>query len=141
GPAEPRSLPRRGDPPARVRRGRRRRARRGVRLLDAHARGGAAARRRRRPPEHGALDRIDAPYTTMSFGLAPTAEAGVDVLRDLDALYRVLAPWDAGARYLNFTESPVDARVLFPAESYERLCEVKARYDPEGLFRANHCLA
>jgi len=109
-------------------------------LMHAEVRqlGGAAARR---SPEHGALDRIDAPYTTMSFGLAPTAEAGVDVLRDLDALYRALAPWDAGARYLNFTESPVDARVLFPAESYERLCEVKARYDPEGLFRANHCLA
>ncbi|HZQ02895.1 MAG TPA: FAD-binding protein [Gaiellaceae bacterium] len=108
-------------------------------LLHAEVRhlGGAAARG---SAAHGALDRIDAPYTTMSFGLTPDAESEAAVLRDLARLYRALAPWDAGSRYLNFTESPVDARLLFPAPSYERLCAVRARYDPRGLFRANHCL-
>ena len=77
----------------------------------------------------------------MSFGLAPEEASATAVLRDLEALHAALAPWDAGARYLNFTESPVDARVLFPERSYARLCEVKARYDPSGLFRANHRIA
>jgi FAD/FMN-containing dehydrogenase len=100
--------------------------------------GGAAARS---SPEHGALDRIDASYTTMTFGLAPDAESEATVLRDLDTLHRALAHWDAGARYVNFTESPVDGRLLFPARSYDRLCEVKMRYDPSDLFRANHPIA
>ena len=48
-----------------------------------------------------------------------------------------LAPYDAG-RYLNFVEEPTDSSVAFPADGYARLQRVRAEYDPEGHFEANH---
>ncbi|MGN6167533.1 MAG: BBE domain-containing protein, partial [Solirubrobacteraceae bacterium] len=30
-----------------------------------------------------------------------------------------------------------DTRLCYPPETFERLQEVKARYDPEDVFRAN----
>ena len=48
---------------------------------------------------------------------------------------------DSGRRYLNFTESAVDPRSIFPTESYDRLRRAKARYDPTGMFLANHPVA
>jgi FAD/FMN-containing dehydrogenase len=41
-------------------------------------------------------------------------------------------------RYLNFAESPMDVATIYPRESYERLCALKRRYDPDHLFLANH---
>ena len=52
-----------------------------------------------------------------------------------------LEPWDSGRRYLNFAETRMDPRSIFPPESFERLRAAKARYDPTGLFRANHSVA
>jgi hypothetical protein len=52
-----------------------------------------------------------------------------------------MAPWDSGRRYLNFAESRVDPRSIFPEATYDRLLEVKARYDPDGMFLANHSLS
>jgi FAD/FMN-containing dehydrogenase len=52
-----------------------------------------------------------------------------------------LAPWDSGRRYLNFAESPMDPRSIYPVESYDRLVAAKARYDPTGVFLANHPVA
>ena len=49
-----------------------------------------------------------------------------------------LDQWDSGMRHLNFAESAMDARKIFPAESYDRLREVKAAYDPADMFQANH---
>ena len=54
------------------------------------------------------------------------------------ACSRALAPWDSGRRYLNFAESPMDPRSIYPVEGYDRLVAAKARYDPTGLFLANH---
>ena len=51
-----------------------------------------------------------------------------------------LGPWDSGRRYLNFAESRMDPRSIFPTETYERFERAKARYDPTGMFRANHAI-
>ena len=32
----------------------------------------------------------------------------------------------------------MDPRSIFPEESYDRLVRAKARYDPTGMFLANH---
>ncbi len=108
-------------------------------LLHAEARhlGGAAGRG---SPEHGALDRIEQSFLVFTFGLALDPEMAAAAEQHVELLLRALAPWDSGRRYLNFTESSVDPRRLFPEESYDRLCEIKARYDPDGLFVANHSL-
>jgi FAD binding domain/Berberine and berberine like len=97
--------------------------------------GGAAAVR---SPEHGVLDAIDQPFVCFTFGIAPDAEAVAAVEHHASALLGALGPWDSGRRYLNFAESRVDARSIFPATSFERFRLVKARYDPSDVFQANH---
>jgi FAD/FMN-containing dehydrogenase len=108
-------------------------------LLHAEVRhlGGAAGKG---SPEHGVLDAIDEQFLIFTFGLALDPDMATAVEHHVEHLLGALAPWDSGRRYLNFTESRVEPRRIFPEASYDRLCEVKARYDPEGLFLANHSL-
>ncbi len=100
--------------------------------------GGAAAIR---SPDHGVLDAIDQPFVCFTFGLTFDPEALAAVDHQVDVLLEALGPWDSGRRYLNFAESRMDPRSIFPPESYERLVRAKARYDPTGLFLANHPVA
>jgi FAD/FMN-containing dehydrogenase len=97
--------------------------------------GGAA---RISSPDHGVLDSIDEPFVTFTFGITPDAAAYAAVDRQVKVLLGALGPWDSGRRYLNFAESPVDARTIFPVASYDRFRRAKARYDPTGMFVANH---
>ena len=97
--------------------------------------GGAAAVR---SPEHGVLDAIDQPFVAFAFGLAPDAPAAEAVEHALRDVLAAFGPCDSGRRYLNFAESRVDLRSIIPPEGYERLRRAKARYDPTGLFLANH---
>jgi FAD/FMN-containing dehydrogenase len=55
------------------------------------------------------------------------------------AFHAELAP-DGGATYVNFMglEGPDAVRAAYPASSYARLRELKRRYDPDNVFRANH---
>jgi FAD/FMN-containing dehydrogenase len=89
-------------------------------------------------PDHGCIDTIDQPFIMFTFGLAADAEMKAAVEQRVEHLIGELAPWDSGRRYLNFAESRVDPRSIFPERSYERLRAVKARYDPGGIFVANH---
>jgi FAD/FMN-containing dehydrogenase len=109
-------------------------------LLHAEMRhlGGAAAAG---SPEHGVLDAIAQPFIFFTFGLALDAEMAAAVEHHVEAVLHTMAPWDSGRRYLNFAESRVDPRSIFPEATYDRLLEVKARYDPDGMFLANHSLS
>ena len=99
--------------------------------------GGAAATR---SPDHGVLDAIDQPFLAFTFGLAPDPESMAAVDGHVRRLLGALEPWDSGRRYLNFAESRMDPRSIFPTETYDRFERVKARYDPTGMFRANHAI-
>jgi len=55
-----------------------------------------------------------------------------------DALADALRPWDSSVRLANFVDVPTDARTFYPPETFDRLQEVKRRYDPDNLFHANH---
>ena len=109
-------------------------------LLHVEARhlGGAAAIR---SPDHGVLDSIDQPFVTFTFGFAPDAEAYAAVERHVELLLGALGPWDSGRRYLNFAESRVDPRSIFPEQNYDRFKRAKATYDPTGMFLANHSIS
>ena len=52
--------------------------------------------------------------------------------------FAAIAPKASGV-YSNFLEDEGDARVrdAYPAGTYERLVDVKRRYDPSNLFRRN----
>ena len=43
-----------------------------------------------------------------------------------------------GVKYANFLDIPMDTCMSYPPETFDRLPEVKAHYDPDDLFRANH---
>lgn len=64
-------------------------------------------------------------------------ERGIRWVRDIRS---DLKPWTSGAVYLNFIGDEGDDRVVagFGRENYERLAKVKAKYDPENIFRLNH---
>ena len=47
-----------------------------------------------------------------------------------------LEPHSTGARYLNF-EAEEGVAAIYGEEKYRRLAELKAKYDPENLFRLN----
>jgi FAD/FMN-containing dehydrogenase len=91
-------------------------------------------------PHHGCVAAIDQPFLLFTFGLAADAEMKAAVEQNVEHLIERLAPWDSGRRYLNFVESRVDTRLLFPEESYDRLREIRGRYDPRGIFVANHSI-
>ena len=103
--------------------------------LEVRHLGGAAAVR---SPDHGVLDAIDQPFVLFTFGLTPDAAARAAVDRAVEQVLGSIAPWDSGRRYLNFAETKMDPRSIFPPESYDRLIAAKRRYDPTGMFVANH---
>jgi FAD/FMN-containing dehydrogenase len=100
--------------------------------------GGELARSR---PENGAVGALRGDYAL--FGVGTAMEPGI-AAASKDALGRLdeaMGPYDSGRSYFNFTEQRTDAGRLYEDEDYRRLTAVKAEYDPDGVFRANHELA
>jgi hypothetical protein len=89
-------------------------------------------------PGNGATAAIDAAFVMFEVGMAmdPVMTAAVGAY--LPVVKQAVARWDSGREYLNFAEQHTDVRRMWPTEVYERLCEVKAEYDPAGLFLSNH---
>ena len=97
--------------------------------------GGALARPQDR---QGALGTVDGAFLTFAVGVLAVPELGAVHQQALAGIAAALAPYDDGRRYLNFTETSTDAARFFGPEAYQRLRAVKAAYDPENRFRANH---
>jgi FAD/FMN-containing dehydrogenase len=109
-------------------------------LLSAEIRhvGGALARS---APHHGALATFDAAYLTFGVGMALDEAMYRANRAQLELLRTALAPVDTGRQYLNFTEHETDPARFYTPEAYHRLRAVKAQFDGENLFRANHPIA
>jgi FAD/FMN-containing dehydrogenase len=86
----------------------------------------------------GAQPRIDANYVVFAGGMTPTPELDEQVHAHVGAVKDALAPWRAGYDYYNFVETPVDARAVLPAASYDRLRQIKAMYDPDQVIVSAH---
>jgi FAD/FMN-containing dehydrogenase len=70
-------------------------------------------------------------------------DTGEDVARPrawASALSEAVEPWSTGYTYVNFLDSGHSrgTRAAYHPSTYERLRELKARYDPENTFRVNH---
>ena len=89
-------------------------------------------------PGAGALGSVSQPFMTFGVGMVMTPEMGAAVKGHLDTVAKALAPWVADVKYANFVDVPTDTRQFYPAETFDRLQQVKAHYDPDDLFRANH---
>jgi FAD/FMN-containing dehydrogenase len=97
--------------------------------------GGALARP---APGSGALATIDAGFAMFAVGMAPTPELAAAVRAHVELVQTALAEWDAGRDYLNFTERRERGDRLFGVVAHRRLQAVKARVDPDDVFRSNH---
>jgi hypothetical protein len=96
--------------------------------------GGALARE---APGAGARATLPGEICAMALGVVPDEPSDATVraaLADFDAIVR---PYAAG-EYPNFVETPADASRFFAPAVWQRLREVKARYDPTDLFAGNH---
>ena len=89
----------------------------------------------------GALSKLDAQFVLLAIGVPMTPELGEALPGALDRLHEAMEPWSAEHGYLNFAERPCDVNALLPPETCERLAEVKRRWDPDGLIRANHAVS
>ena len=90
--------------------------------------------------DHGVLDAIDQPFVLFTFGLALDAEMLAAVQ---DHAQRVLAAIGAVGQRPAVPELRRDegrSADIYPAASFDRLIQAKARYDPTNMFRANHPL-
>jgi FAD/FMN-containing dehydrogenase len=99
--------------------------------------GGAAARR---PAEESAVGNRTAEYVLNMQGAweAPGEDAvHIGWARDF---WSAMHPFSSGGTYVNFLTEDADderRRAAYGPELYARLARVKAKYDPENLFRAN----
>ena len=92
-----------------------------------------------RPADNaGALDRVDAKYVAFTGGMAETPEMERTVERAARDAMGVLAPWNRGRTYLNFSERVTNARSAYSVDTHRRLQAVKNRVDPNGVLHGNH---
>ena len=96
--------------------------------------GGALARK---PPGAGARATLPGDVSLFTLGVAPDENAVQAVHARIDRLVEAAQPHRAG-KYPNFVEEPADASEFFDTETWQRLREVKALYDPQDLFKGNH---
>jgi FAD/FMN-containing dehydrogenase len=97
--------------------------------------GGALARKTRGA---GAVASLDGKFLMFAVGMAMTPELGSAVRAHVELVQNVLAPWDCGRTYMNFTEKRQRGERLFGDVTYRRLQAVKAAVDPDDVFRSNH---
>jgi hypothetical protein len=90
------------------------------------------------PPDAGALAGLEHGFLTLGVGMVMDPAMAPAIKSHLERVSRALKPWDAGVKFANFIDVPTDTSTFYPSETFDRLQEVKARYDPEDLFRANH---
>ena len=103
-------------------------------MVELRQMGGALGRR---TPEAGARATLPGEIVMFSLGVAPDDDAAATVTKYLDAIDDAVRPHRVGD-YPNFIEDETDTSAFFDPETWGRLREVKAEYDPESVFRGNH---
>ncbi len=96
--------------------------------------GGALARC---APGAGARATLPGEIAVFALGVVPEPAAEPAVEAQVGGVLAAVAPHHTGD-YPNFVEQPADASAFFDAETWRRLREVKADYDPQDVFKANH---
>jgi hypothetical protein len=109
-------------------------------LVSAMIRAGGGALGRT-PEDAGALAKLDAGFALHAVGLPATPEVADAITAQLDRLEDALQPWAAPGAFFNMAERPAPLEDILPADVCARLAEVKRRWDPDDLIRANHELS
>ena len=88
-------------------------------------------------PGAGARATVPGEVCLVALGVTPDAESVDPVHAAVAGLENAVLPWRAGD-YPNFIERPVDTSRFFDPATWQRLRDVKTRYDPDDVLRGNH---
>jgi len=91
-------------------------------------------------PNGGVLSHFEAPFAMYLVGVAPGPSAVQATQERIAAIRSAAAPWLSRSSYFNFAEAAVEGSSLYPTGAYERLTEIRADLDPDGVFRAKHAI-
>jgi FAD/FMN-containing dehydrogenase len=97
--------------------------------------GGAVARR---TTGAGAIGSLEGEYLLFAAGVAPTPDAADAVSHAAGEVVGALVSLGSHRPYANYVEHPVDSQAFYDDPTWQRLLEVKDRYDPEGLVVGGH---
>jgi FAD/FMN-containing dehydrogenase len=90
---------------------------------------------KRRAPGAGARATLPGELCVFALGVVPEPAFEPAVNSQIDGVLGALA---RVGDYPNFVEEPADAGAFFDPATWERLRRVKAAWDPEDVFKANH---
>ena len=109
----------------------------GLRTIELRQLGGALGRT---APGAGALDALDGAAVLYMAGTVENEAQRTAVEEQLARIRTAMAPWAAGTALLNFADGPADPRDAFSGPTFRRLCAVRKRVDPSGVFAAGHAI-
>jgi FAD/FMN-containing dehydrogenase len=109
----------------------------GLRTVEVRQLGGALGRS---VAGAGALDALDGAAVLYMAGTAENEAQRAAVMEQLGRIRTAMAPWSAPRALLNFAEGPANPRDAFNAPTFRRLCAVRKRVDPLGVFAAGHAI-
>jgi FAD/FMN-containing dehydrogenase len=96
---------------------------------------------RRRASDLSPMGHSDSLYLMNGIGATPTPELAQAVQAHLAYLAEAVRPYASGVTYVNFIDldgaSPERVKAAYSPEDWQRLVELKDRYDPENVFRFN----
>jgi hypothetical protein len=103
-------------------------------MVELRQMGGALARP---SPGAGARATLPGSVAMLSLGVAEDDDSAATARTYLESVERAVLPYRTGD-YPNFVMEPTDASRFFDADTWARLRQVKALYDPSDLFKGNH---
>ncbi len=91
------------------------------------------------PDDAAAFAHRDAPYFSWVIGAWPADQPDEPAIAWTRQTSDALQPFSTGATYVNALQEEGEARIraAYPPQTFERLVELKRRYDPGNLFRLN----
>ncbi|HWM08645.1 MAG TPA: FAD-binding oxidoreductase [Solirubrobacteraceae bacterium] len=94
-----------------------------------------------RPSEDaGPIGHRDIPFSIVVAGMTPDREQAEAIEADLDVVTAKLRPHATGGAFLNFLTDARRTADAYTEADYRRLTEVKATYDADNVFHANHSI-
>ncbi|WP_068400074.1 FAD-binding oxidoreductase [Kribbia dieselivorans] len=92
------------------------------------------------PQGAGAVEGIEGTHLAFVMAVAPTPEVAAASEIEVERVLEMLAPFEARWLFLNLADRPVDVSRAFTPPTWQRLRQVKAAVDPDGMFLANHAI-
>jgi FAD/FMN-containing dehydrogenase len=92
----------------------------------------------RSAPGAGAASHLEGAFLLFSVGLPFTPEMAEALEAHLNVVDDAVGPWTTFQRYFNFAERATDSETFYAGTTHDRLREIRERFDPSELFRANN---